>query len=135
MLLQAERGPELRVKAPHGCDVGWLTCGLCQRRRLIVLAHVRVHRESEQARDAGLPDYLVSMLPLRDDFELRENLRIELCAARDCRQIEQPEAESIPALIPLACNAIGVTPGVTGIIECSAVDDGPVQEVVARIVR
>jgi len=69
------------------------------------------------------------------ELVLIKDLRIEGLAVRDFREVEQAGANGPPVLIPLDGSPVGVTPGISGIIESAGVDDRPVHEIGTWIVR
>ena len=62
-------------------------------------------------------------------------MRIQFGAVGDDREIEQAAAQGPVSLVPLGGGAVGVTPGVGGIVERAGVDQRPVHEILARILR
>ena len=92
---------------------------------------------SEKAGDgdlAGMSPQGIATLDFADPLELLK-CRIEIGAVGDDREIEQSAAYRPASLIPFGSSAISIGPGIGGIIEGAGIDDRPIQEIVAGIVR
>ena len=89
----------------------------------------------------GCPHKLVPFLDFADYCELVK-ARIETVGERVAsrrppgvaERSNTPPRNGEAALIPFGGRAVGVAPGVAGIIECAGIDERPVQEVGLRIV-
>ncbi len=100
--------------------------------RIVEAAHPAAGDEAVEHDAAGLAGDLVPALHLVVDLEFVE--AIELDAVRHDREIEQAAAHRPRAVIPFGGGAVGVAPGVGGIIPGAGVDQRPVQEIVAGVV-
>ena len=89
---------------------------------------------------ARLAPKLVPFLDFTDILLLAERVvetvggSVQGAAGRRRRQIEHAAAQSKDALIPFGGRAIGVTPGIAGIVERAGIDQRPVEEIGLRIV-
>src|SRR5262249_23533670 len=104
-------------------------------RGFFVGPHPTVREEAEDLDLARLAEQVVSFLEFLVDLVLIEHPRIEGLAAWDLREVEQAGADRPPILIPLASRAVSEALRIGSIVKCSSINDRPVEEVIARIVR
>jgi hypothetical protein len=89
---------------------------------------------------ARLAPELVPFLDFTDILLLAEGViepvggSVQGAAGRHCRQVEHAASQGKDALIPFGRSAIGITPGVAGVVERAGIDQGPVEEICLRIV-
>ena len=105
-----------------------------KRDRVVEASHPAAAEEGGDGDLARLAPQLVASFELDDRLELLE-LRIEFRTVRHDRQVEQARAHCPKAPIPFDGCAIGIAPRVRGVIEGAGIDDRPVHEVGAGIVR
>ena len=134
LLFEVQADATTALILTHRCDIGRTTCDGGKSNCVGEAARARTGQKSGDRKLAGLLPHLVSTLDLGDPLELRES-RIEVRTVGHDRLIEYAATNSPVALIPLGGGTIGETPGVCGIVEGPGVDDRPVHEVAARIVR
>ena len=88
----------------------------------------------------GWPQKLVPFLDFTDILLLAERVvetvggSVQGAAGGHRRQIEHAAAQSKDALIPFGSRAVGVTPGIAGIVERAGIDQRPVHKIGLRIV-
>ena len=76
----------------------------------------------------------VPLLEFGHEFILAEG-GVEIDLVRHFRQREEADAQGPPILIPLDRAAISIAPGIRRIIVSAGIDDRPVEEIGARIMR
>ena len=117
-----------------GGDIGRAAGDRSQCDRVLESSHAAAGEETGDCDLARMAPQIVAALDFADPLDLRE-CRIEFGVVRDDREIEQAAAQGPVALVPLGGGAVGIAPGVGGIIERCGVDERPIHEIVARIVR
>ena len=134
MLLQVDADTGAAGIAPHGGDVGGLAGDLGERDGVLESSRPAAVEKAGDLELAGLAPQLVALLDFRDHRELLEG-RVEdaavgtVAAGGSRREVEYAAAQGPGALVPLGGRAVGVAPGVAGIVERAGVDQRPVQKV------
>jgi len=96
-------------------------------------SHPPAGQKAGQHQPAVLTADRVPLLELGHVLVLAEG-RIEFGAVGHDRQVEGASPQRPAPLVPLGRDAIGVAPGVGGVVESPGVDQRPVHEVAARVV-
>ncbi len=82
---------------------------------------------------AALSPERMPFLELGDELKLPPQGQFQHRAVGHVREIEQSRAHCPPVLIPLDGAAIGVTPGIGGVVERGEIGERPIEKIVARI--
>jgi hypothetical protein len=101
---------------------------------MVEIAHPSAGEKAGHGDLARLCPQFVTPLDLTDQLKLTES-RIKLCNVRDNRRIEHARAQSPLTFVPFDGTAVGKRPRIGGIIEGSGIDQRPIEEIVAGIVR
>src|ERR1035437_2294055 len=132
LLLQVHADAAPALVLPHSGDIGRSSCKRRQLDRVLEASHPTSRQKACDRDFAGLIPNGISALDFADPLELSE-CRIEVSRIRSDRKVEHAAAQRPGTLIPLHRRADGIGPGIRGVIERPGVEDGPVQEIAARI--
>src|SRR3984893_11750889 len=117
----------------HRRDVGRSSRDLREVDGILEAPHAAAGEISIDQNPAGFPPERVAALDFADPLDLRK-MWVEIGAVRHYRKIEQASTYCPIALIPFDGRAIGIAPGIGGVIEGPGIDQRPVEEIVARVV-
>src|SRR5215475_11737184 len=134
LLLDVEADAGAGRKATYCRNVGGSTDDLRQLDRITKSTVVAACQESGEGDLAGLAPQFVAVLDFSEPLVLSKG-RIEISAAWNNRHIEEAAADGPVALVPFDGRAVIVAPGVACVVERAGVNQCPVHEIAARIVR
>jgi len=133
-LLEVDADAAAAAILTHRGDIGGFTGELRQLDCIRKAPHAPTRQEPRHGNLAGLSPEFMPVFNLSDPLELPE-LRVELGAVRNDRQIEHAAAQRPGAQIPFGGCAERIAPGFRGVVEGAGIDDRPVQKIAARVVR